>query len=94
MLSCDKDKLLEIGKKNEQTEINCLKRIIRIPTCCHKKHDMKPIISLLTREFEKRGYKVRAFSTSGAPVVVADLDQGLEKTLLFYNFMMFSLKNH
>jgi len=85
MLSSDKDKLLETGKKNEQSEIDCLKTLIRIPTCYHKKHDTKPVISLLTKEFERRGYKVQTFPTAGAPVVVASLDQGLKKTLLFYN---------
>lgn len=81
----DKDKLLEIGKKNEQTEIDCLKRLVNIPTCYDKEHDMKPIVTQLTEEFEKRGYNVRIFPTSGAPVVVAEMERGMKKTLLFYN---------
>jgi acetylornithine deacetylase/succinyl-diaminopimelate desuccinylase-like protein len=85
MLNYDKDKLLEIGTKNEQAEIDCLSKFIHIPTCYYKKHDLKPIITQLTKEFKKRGYKVQTFSTAGAPVVVADLDLGMKKTLLFYN---------
>jgi acetylornithine deacetylase/succinyl-diaminopimelate desuccinylase-like protein len=84
-LTYDKNKLLEIAKKNERSEIECLKRLVDIPTCYDKKHDMKPIIVRLTEEFEKRGYKARAFLTSGAPVFVAEKDLGMEKTLLFYN---------
>jgi len=85
MLHYDKDKLLEIGTKNEQAEIDCLRKFIDIPTCYYKKHDLKPIITQLTKEFKKGGYKVQTFSTAGAPVVVADLDLGMKKTLLFYN---------
>ena len=81
----DKDKLLGIVKKNEQSEIECLKKLVDIPTCYNKQHNMKPIIAQMTEEFEKRGYKVRIFPTSGAPVVVAEKDLGMEKTLLFYN---------
>lgn len=85
MLAYDKDKLLEIVKKNEQPEIDCLKRLVGIPTCYNKQHDMKPIITQLSEEFEKRGYKIRIFPTSGAPVVVAEMSRGMKKTLLFYN---------
>ena len=62
-----------------------MRKLIHIPTCYYKKHDLKPIITQLTKEFKKRGYKVQTFSTAGAPVVVADLDLGMKKTLLFYN---------
>jgi hypothetical protein len=79
MLHYDKDKLLEIGMKNEQAEIDCLRKFIHIPTCYYKKQDLKPIITQLTEEFKKRGYKVQTFSTAGAPVVVADLDLGMKK---------------
>ena len=85
MLHFDKDKLLEIAKENEQAEIDCLRKFIRIPTCYYKKHDLKPLVAQLTEEFKKRGYRVRVFSTAGAPVVVADLDQDMKKTMLFYN---------
>jgi acetylornithine deacetylase/succinyl-diaminopimelate desuccinylase-like protein len=85
MLHYDKRKLLEIGKKNEQAEIDCLKRFIHIQTCYCKKYDPKPIITEMSKEFEIRGYKVQTFSTDGAPVVVADLDRDMNRTLLFYN---------
>jgi len=85
MLTYDKYKLLGIAKKNEQAEIEYLKKLVDIPTCYNKQHDMKPIIAQLTEEFEKRGYKARIFPTSGAPVVVAEKNLGMEKTLLFYN---------
>jgi len=81
----DKDKLLQIVKKNEQSEIDCLQKLVGIPTCYHKNHDMKPIIAQLTEEFEKRGYRVQTFPTSGAPVVVAEMSLGMKKTLMFYN---------
>jgi acetylornithine deacetylase/succinyl-diaminopimelate desuccinylase-like protein len=81
----DKDKLLEIGNKNEQAETDCLRGLISIPTCYYKKHDMKSIVALLTKEFKERGYKVQAFPTAGAPIIVADLDRRMKKTLLFYN---------
>jgi len=81
----DKNKILQIVKKNEQSEIACLKKLVSIPTCYNKNNDMKPIIAQLTQEFEKRGYKVQTFPTSGAPVVVAEMNQGMKKTLLFYN---------
>lgn len=80
-----RDKCLEIVKKNEQTEIDCLKKLVDIPTCYNKQHDMNPIIAQLTDEFEKRGYEVRTFPTSGAPVIVAEMNRGMKKTLLFYN---------
>ena len=85
MLAHDNQKLLEIAKKNEHHELDCLKKLIHIPTCYYKKHDLQPLIEQLTREFEERGYKVRAFPTAGAPVLVADLNKGMDKTLLFYN---------
>ncbi len=84
-LTYDKEKLLEIVKKNEQSEIECLRRLVEIPTCYNKQHDMKPIVDQLTEEFEKRGYIVHVFSTSGAPVVVAEKNLGMKKTLMFYN---------
>lgn len=84
-LTYDKEKLLKIVKKNEQAEIACLEKLIAVPTCYSKGHDMKPVISQLIEEFEKRKYKVQSFLTSGAPVVVAELDLGMDKTLLFYN---------
>ncbi|MFB0501625.1 MAG: M20/M25/M40 family metallo-hydrolase [Candidatus Bathyarchaeia archaeon] len=84
-MTYDKEKLLKIVKKNEQSEIACLERLIAIPTCYGKGHDMKPVIAQLNEEFEKRGYKVRTFPTSGAPVVVAEMDLAMDKTLLFYN---------
>lgn len=68
MLHYNKGKLLEIGKKNEQAEIDCLKRFIRIPTCYYKKHDLKPIITQMSKEFETRGYKVQTFSTGGRSI--------------------------
>ena len=85
MPAYDKKSLLEIGEKNERAELDCLRKFIRIPTCYYKKHDLKPIITQMSKEFETRGYKVQTFSTGGAPVVVADLDRGMNKTLLFYN---------
>lgn len=81
----DKSKILETVKKNEQSEIGCLKNLVSVPTCYNKDNDMKPIIGLLTEEFEKRGYRVQVFPTSGASVVVAEMNRGADKTLLFYN---------
>ena len=46
---------------------------------------MKPMVNQLTDEFKKRGYKVESYQTSGAPVLVAELNHNMEKTLLFYN---------
>jgi len=64
-LAFDKYNVLQIGKKNEQAEIECLKRLVQFPTCYYKKHDMTPIITQLTLEFEKRGYMVQVFPTAG-----------------------------
>jgi len=85
LLVYDKNKLLEMVKKGEESQIKCLKKLVGIPTCCNKHHDMKPIIAQLTEEFEKRGYKVQTFSTSGSPMIVAEMNLGMEKTLMFYN---------
>ena len=75
-----------MGRKNEQTEIDCLKKLISIQSCYNKEHDMEPIVAKLIEEFEQRGYKVRTFPTSGhAPVIVAEMNRGMESTLLFYN---------
>jgi acetylornithine deacetylase/succinyl-diaminopimelate desuccinylase-like protein len=46
---------------------------------------MKPLIQQLTEEFERRGYEVRVLPTSGAPVLVAEMNRDAEKTLMFYN---------
>jgi len=81
----DKNRLLQIVEKNEKSEIDCLKKLVGIPTCYSKNHDMKPIIAQLTEEFEKRGYKVKTFQTSGARVIVAEMNRGMDKTLMFYN---------
>jgi acetylornithine deacetylase/succinyl-diaminopimelate desuccinylase-like protein len=81
----DKDKLLQIVKKNEKSEIDLLKGIVGIPTCCSKNHNMKPVIAQLTEEFEKRGYKVQTYQTSGTPVLVAEMNRGMKRTLMFYN---------
>ena len=81
----DKNKLLKIVNKNEQSEIDYLKKLVGVPTCYNKDNDMKPIIAQLRDEFEKRGYKVQTYQTSGAPVIVAELNQNKKKTLLFYN---------
>lgn len=85
ILVYDKEQLLEIAKKNEQLEIECLERLVAIPTCYNKQHNLQPIIAQLTREFEERGYRVQTFPTSGAPVFVAEMDRGMDKTLMFYN---------
>jgi acetylornithine deacetylase/succinyl-diaminopimelate desuccinylase-like protein len=84
-LSHDRDRLLETSRKNEQEELECLRRIMRIPTCFYKQHDLNPMVALLSREFEARGYSVQVFPTVGAPIVVAELDRKRAKTLLFYN---------
>jgi acetylornithine deacetylase/succinyl-diaminopimelate desuccinylase-like protein len=84
-LRYDLDKLLETEKKHEQDELDCLREALRIPTCFYKKHDMQPMVALLTRAFKERGYTVQVFPTAGAPIVVAELDRDMEKTLLFYN---------
>jgi acetylornithine deacetylase/succinyl-diaminopimelate desuccinylase-like protein len=81
----DKSKLIQTVKKNEQAEIECLKKLVNIPTCYNKNHDMNPIIAQLTEEFEKRGYQVQIFQTSGAPVLVAEIKSNFKKTLMFYN---------
>lgn len=81
----DKNKLLKIVNKNEQSETDYLKKLVGVPTCYNKDNDMKPIIAQLRDEFEKRGYKVQTYPTSGAPVIVAELNQNKKKTLLFYN---------
>lgn len=85
MLPHDRKKFLEIAERNKQSELDCLKKLIRIPTCYHKNHAMQPMIEQLTTEFENREYRVRVFPTSGAPVFVADLKRGMKQTLLFYN---------
>lgn len=85
MLTYNKLKLLEAVKRNEQSEIECLKKLVDVPTCYSKKHDMKAIINQLTEEFEKREYETRVFPTSGSPIIVAEKNLGMEKTLLFYN---------
>ena len=81
----DKNKLLKIVNKNEQSETDYLKKLVGVPTCYNKDNDMKPIIAQLRDEFEKRGYNVQTYPTSGAPVIVAELNQNKKKTLLFYN---------
>lgn len=81
----DKDELLSIVKKNEPAEISCLKKLIEMPTCYSKNHDMKPVIAELTEEFEKRGYEARTYATSGAPILVAEMNRGKKNTLMFYN---------
>jgi acetylornithine deacetylase/succinyl-diaminopimelate desuccinylase-like protein len=83
----DKNRLLEIVKKDEQSEMGCLKKLIGIPTCVNKNHDMKPIVAQLTQEFEKRGYTVQTFSMSGSgsPIIVAEMNLGMDRTLMFYN---------
>jgi acetylornithine deacetylase/succinyl-diaminopimelate desuccinylase-like protein len=85
MLGYDKEKLLQVVGKNEENQIECAKKFIAVPTCYGKHHDMKPMIQLLTEEFEKREYKVQIFPTSGASVLVAEMNIGAEKTLVFYN---------
>jgi len=65
MPSYEKEKLLRVIRKNEQSQIECAKRFIAVPTCYGKQHDMKPMIQLLAEEFEKREYNVQIFPTSG-----------------------------
>lgn len=81
----EKDKLPRIVRKNEQDQIECAKKYVAVPTCYGKQHDMKPMIQLLTEEFEKREYQVQIFPTSGASVFVAEMNLGAKKTLMFYN---------
>jgi len=85
MSGYEKEKLLRVIRKNEQNQIECAKKFISVPTCYGKQHDMKPMIQLLTEEFEKREYCVQVFPTSGASVFVAEMNVGAEKTLMFYN---------
>jgi acetylornithine deacetylase/succinyl-diaminopimelate desuccinylase-like protein len=84
-LRFEKTKLIETVKKNEQTELECLRNLVSIPTSIAKNHNMQPIISKIKEEFEKRGYIVQIFPTSGVPVIVAEMNLKKEKTLLFYN---------
>lgn len=85
MVAYDKSRLLEIVKKNEHLEVDCLRRVIGVPTCYDKQNDLRSVIALLTEEFEERGYEVQSFPTSGAPVLVAEMNRGMKATLLFYN---------
>ena len=85
MLNYDKDKLLAVVRKNEEDQVECARKFIAVPTCYGKNHDMKPMIQTLTEEFKKRQYEVQVFPTSGASVLVAELNVGAEKTLMFYN---------
>ncbi len=83
----DKEKLLQAARKNEPAQIECLKKFVSIPTCVNKNPDMKPVIALLTKEFEQRGYGVKTFVMEGSnsPVIVAELNLKMKKTLMFYN---------
>jgi acetylornithine deacetylase/succinyl-diaminopimelate desuccinylase-like protein len=83
----DKNKLLQAVRRNEDDEIELLRKLVGIPTCVNKNHDMKPVISLLTKEFEQKGYKVKTFTTEGSnsPVLVAEKNLKMKKTLMFYN---------
>ena len=83
----DKNKLLQAARKNEDAEIELLKKLVSIPTCVNKNHDMKPIITLLTKEFEQKDYKVQTFAIEGSnsPVLVAEKNLNMKKTLMFYN---------
>jgi acetylornithine deacetylase/succinyl-diaminopimelate desuccinylase-like protein len=83
----DKNRLLKNVSQNEQAEIDLLKRLVNIPTCVNKNHDMKPIVSTLTKEFEEKGYNVRTFTMprSDSPVLVAEMNLEMKKTLMFYN---------
>ena len=83
----DKNKLLQAARKNEDAEINLLRKLVGIPTCVNKNHDMKPVIALLTKEFEQRDYKVETFAIEGSnsPVLVAEKNLKMKKTLMFYN---------
>ncbi len=83
----DKNKLLQVARKNEDAEIELLKKLVGIPTCVNKNHDMKPVTALLTKEFESKGYKVREFTSesSNSPVLVAEMNLHMKKTLMFYN---------
>jgi acetylornithine deacetylase/succinyl-diaminopimelate desuccinylase-like protein len=85
MAGYEKDQLLQAVGKNEQIEIECAKKFIAVPTCYGKQHDMRPMIEQLTEEFERREYEVHVFPTSGAPVLVAEMNLGAKKTLMFYN---------
>jgi acetylornithine deacetylase/succinyl-diaminopimelate desuccinylase-like protein len=48
---------------------------------------MKPIVSTLTKEFEENCYNVRTFTMprSDSPVLVAEMNLEMKKTLMFYN---------
>jgi len=83
----DKKRLLKTVSQNEQAEIDLLKKLVNIPTCVNKNHDMKPIVSTLTKEFEEKGYNVRTFTTpdSNSPVLVAEMNLKMKNTLMFYN---------
>jgi acetylornithine deacetylase/succinyl-diaminopimelate desuccinylase-like protein len=83
----DKSKLLKIVSHNEQAETALLGKLVNIPTCVSKKHNMKPIVTILTKEFKEKGYNVRTFTIedSDSPVLVAEMNMGMKKTLMFYN---------
>jgi acetylornithine deacetylase/succinyl-diaminopimelate desuccinylase-like protein len=85
MLGYDREKLLRGVRENEKNQIECAEKFIAVPTCYGKQHDMKPMIQLLTEEFEKREYKVQVFPTAGSSILVAEMNVGAEKTLMFYN---------
>jgi acetylornithine deacetylase/succinyl-diaminopimelate desuccinylase-like protein len=83
----NKNKLLKIVSQNEEAEIRLLKRLVNIPTCVSKHHDMKPIVSILAKEFKEKGYNVRTITMqdSDSPVLVAEMNLKMKKTLMFYN---------
>lgn len=83
----DKSRLLKIVAQNEQAEIELLKKLVNIPTCVSKNNDMKPIVSILTKELKEKGYNVRTFTMqdSDSPVLVAEMNLQMKKTLMFYN---------
>lgn len=72
-------------EQNLDSSIRELSRLVAQPSVGAQDWGMQECATLVGQLLEKRGFAVQVLSTEGAPVVFAERNGKIDKTLLFYN---------
>ena len=79
------DQLDAYLQKNLDASISELSKLVAQPSVAAQNRGLEETARLVAEMLTRRGFKTKILPTGGAPVVVAELMEYNEKTLLFYN---------
>lgn len=77
--------VLEYIEQNTANALQAVKMLCRIPSIAAKGEGLEEAASLVRSMLKEAGLQTQLHSTTGAPVVTANIDVGAKRTLLFYD---------